>query len=87
MMSEAAFYPIKAATSCGEAAVSDINNDSEHTNIMPDNLHIESVERSNEPSNAKGMSLERVGSIDGAVPEVASTDESAETGLYSINGK
>ena len=86
-MSEAAFCPIKSATSYGEAAAPDINNDSEHTNIMPDNLHIESVERSNEPSNAKGMSLERVGSIDGAVPEVDSRDVSAETSLYSINGK
>ena len=90
-MSEAAFYPIKSATSYGEAAAPDINNDSEHTNNMPDDLNMESVDRSNEtcnvPPNTQDMSLERVGSIDGAVPEVVSTDESSGTSLYSINGK
>ncbi len=90
-MSEAAFCPTKSATSYGEAAAPDINNDSEHTNIMPDDLSIENVDRSNEtcsvPPNTNDMSLERVGSIDGAVPEDVSTDESSGTNLYSINGK
>ena len=91
MMSEAALYPIKSASSYGEAAAPDINNDSEHTNSMPDDLNIENVDKSNEacnvPANTNDMSLEQVGSIDGAVPEVGSTDESSETTFYPINGK
>ena len=46
--SKAAFYPIKSAASYGEAAAPDINNDSEHTDSMPDDLNTENGDRSNE---------------------------------------
>ena len=90
-MNEAALCPIKSTTTYDEAADQASNNDSQRTNIMPGRLNMESSDKGSVAcdvsSNINNMSLEQVGSVDGAVPEIVSTQENSETSLYNINGK
>ena len=68
------------------------NNDSKMTNIIPDPPKTSSASQDDESSEVAAnfnemMSLEQVGSVDGAVPEVAlSEEDKSETTVHTING-